>query len=195
MLLIILQLQQILSENYPELYERLLPPMQSADMWTYQFNARIHDSNLAELYSWKNGMQIEYIQLDKHGAIINDTLPINYLFCSYGYFLKLEDAIERYNSDYFKELKDSHFFPIISNEIGDYLLINIDQNSRYYGCIFEYSPALLIIEPEVVFKNTTELLSFILDCYTEKIYTIDKVKGLIIDDDKEFILKKKYSNL
>ncbi|OSZ78176.1 hypothetical protein CAP35_07910 [Chitinophagaceae bacterium IBVUCB1] len=142
----------------------------------------ICNKEIFELYDYCNGSNY-YVDVEYKGI----------KFSSFGYILKVEDALQIYNEE-FLEFKQKKLFPIIADFAGDYLLISTDKEN----CgVYIYSPALFIIEPEIIFESFISFLSMIFTCYQLNVYTISD-NQLIEDIDAESTIfnmqDKTYSN-
>ena len=123
---------------------------------------------LKELYSWKNGSKFSYEDQGKE-------------FCSFGYIIPIEMAIEIYLENKIRRYKKNGFFPFVSDFEGLDLLLRVDEPNQP---VYFYCPGILIVKPKPIFENLSTFLSSTYECYVSQVYTI--VNNLLeIDMDVE----------
>lgn len=119
--------------------------------------------NIKILYSWRNGFSEEIVPLFK-----------KFCFHPCGNLLSLEDAVQRYTQMIEDGLIDENLFPFISNNDGDYLLLDIGKDSETYGMIYICSAAQLIHPPHTIYDNFQAFVKSLTHCYASKAYIYRK---------------------
>jgi hypothetical protein len=169
---LMVELERILKQYSPYLYERLRSPLDSSIIKDGFGKFGIYDEKIIELYQWKDGIN-------------NDgTVPTNaFEFCSFGVLLSLEYASTIYTSQILSNQWDKSIFPIIGNFSGDFLLYNSDPQSEQYGMISLYSPALFFMEDLPLYYDSIEsMIKTTIECFITGAYKYDN-KNLLLDVD------------
>ncbi len=134
----------------------------------------LHNSEILELYLWRNGSRFNF-----------DTWDLE--FCSFGYLIPNETAIRIQKEEEFLGFKNRRLFPIICDYGGDYMLISDDHSNQF---VYIYSPALFIVEPEIIFESLSTFLLSIYECYTHGAYEIVNSKLEVNMDLEDEIFRK-----
>jgi hypothetical protein len=115
---------------------------------------KISSIEIEKLYHWRNGM-------------IHDSTKYigEFDFCSQGKMLPLQDAIRHYKTYVEDRIWRENLFPIITTYGGDYLLLDVDKDSKTYGVLFLYSPNLLLVEPLPAYDNIGTFFETVVECY------------------------------
>jgi cell wall assembly regulator SMI1 len=170
------QIEDILKIKNAPLIKYLQPAISKEEA-----SSLLHDISISlpediyTLYSWHNGT-----------AQVEERPANELLFISLGVFFSLERNLDTYKRSMQIELWESNFFPLFDSGGGDIYLINTDEMSSTYGYIFFYSPALMIVEPEIRYSSLSKLIEVTHKLYSSGGYEIDSDNGLIVDFDKEF---------
>jgi hypothetical protein len=161
------KIEAVLKRQCPKLYAKLLDGIGENEVREIAKNLSL-PADLITLYNWHNG--IEGI-----GEEIIEKIEI----FNFGIFLPLEVALwhREYVFD-FGEDWEKDYFPVFSSTVGDYYLMNINNNSDNYGNLFFYSPALLITEPEMAFEGLAGLFISLTELYEDAKITYTETKGL-----------------
>jgi len=114
-----------------------------------------------QLYQWRNGIANIYDHKFNHEV-----------FFEFGIFYSLQSAIALYQDHgLVNKYWDSSFFPLFTNGGGDFLLVNINEQSDGYGSIYLYSPAInLSIDPVSIYDTAATMMDTILVSYQERAY-------------------------
>lgn len=132
----------------------------------------IPNKDLEYLYQWKNGNNLQKIKDSE-----------TYEFCSFGYFLSYEEALE-YQKEFITDnyFKTKGYFPIIASLKGDFLLIDITKKN---GKVYIYSPGLLINEPMEIYQSIEAFIETIYQCYYQKAYKYNQSSHLEVNFELE----------
>lgn len=114
-----------------------------------------------QLYQWRNGIGDIYAHNFNHEA-----------FFEFGIFYSLQSAIDLYQDHGItNKYWDDIYFPLFTNGGGDFLLVNIAEQSNEYGFIYLYSPAInLSISPVSMYDSISTMLDTILLSYQKGAY-------------------------
>lgn len=135
----------------------------------------ISNDELKKLYQWRNGIKVDT------GKYVGE-----FDFCSHGKMLPLEEAIVHYEAYIKDSLWKKNYFPLFTTNAGDYLLYDIDKNSKTYGMLLLYSPSLLIVEPETAYDSLENFFETIISCYQQGIYKFNESDNTLeVDFDRE----------
>lgn len=140
----------------------------------------INNKSLFDLYSWKNGIK----NMEEYSIGELELFPM-------GIMLSLEDAILHYEIYTKKErIWKESLFPLFTRG-GDYLILDINADSKTAGMILLYSPELLLSDkPETMYDSLEDLFKTILDCFKKGAYRINQDDGTI---DVNYDLEQKIS--
>lgn len=169
------------------LWSKLNPALNNDEIDSFMRKIGIEDDIISAFYRWKNGVSYN----------INEPTLL-YEFCSFGVMLPLEfiSQICIPEDEYYEW--EPHFFPIIGNYQGDYLLYNSDKNSSTYGMLHLYSAALLLVDEKITYYDSIEtMVQSIIDCFESGAYRYNatNLEGLTIDDEKAIEINKKNNPL
>lgn len=161
------EFESVLMEYTPLLYSKLLPPLENTEMERLFHHVSIDDMVLSTMYKWKNGIPYD------------TSLPTNVFdFCSMGVMLPLEFISKLYGEGDYRGDWEGHYFPLIGNYAGDYLLYNSDKNSDSYGMLYLYSPSLLFIDEKISYHDSIEsMIQSIIECFRRGAYNYDEKRG------------------
>ncbi len=120
---------------------------------------------LIDFFLWHDGMEDSDEMIGK--------LQLFHL----GYFLALNKAISYQSAK--PAFWQKIFFPLFTNNGGDFLLYNFKNNFIYY-----YSPVILGKKPMKKYDNLKTMFETIINCYAEKAYYFED-DFFEIDYDKE----------
>jgi hypothetical protein len=101
-----------------------------------------------------------------------------------GIFNSLDLAVEEYdlyavqNNFWPKGL-----FPLFSSNCGDFVLLNLDNPDYKEYALYEYSPALLILTPELFFDSLDIFLKAVTECYKTGAYMYNN--GLAVNYEEQ----------
>jgi hypothetical protein len=123
------------------------------------------------LFAWHNGTKIADNQ------ILDDLRLIPHCV-----FYSIEMNLDTYNHFAIQSgLWEHHYFPLLNSGGGDVYLINCDPNLSDYGSVSLYSPAMLIVEPEIRFSSVEKMVDAILALYQNGGYEFVIGEGLMVD--------------
>jgi hypothetical protein len=136
------------------------------------------DPALIALYEWHNG-----INFPAEGIIhsVVEIMPMS-MFYNLEDMLKTREEMAKW--PYVKNA--SEYLPIFGSSEDDLYLLN-----NTTGEIFYLSPAATIYG-ELAFASIDAMLDLIIECYEEKIFTIDHLKGLRCKEDEYFEKLEQY---
>lgn len=146
--------------------------------------------DLVDLYKWHNGINNEGLELG-----------IDFLGLK-GFFIPMSMMKECYQHRVDKSWIVSNDFSgsdLLPISYDDDLLVCLNKNSRFLGAVYIVSPAMLILEPRMIFDNIGSMIAGITECYNKNVYIYDE-EGLLLDYDmkkeskiyKEFNPKSEY---
>jgi hypothetical protein len=126
--------------------------------------------DLISLYEWKGGLKNWEIPTGQSSIF------------AFGVFAPLEIAIKSYKDLVFtQKLIKPSFFPIL---VEDFLLINIDPESKSKGALYFFSPSLVIMNPQKMFLSIEHFLRTHIEFYEKNIISFDHEKKRIINFDQ-----------
>lgn len=125
----------------------------------------------AVFYGLKNGFK------DNNNLLVDQRLMFEN-----GLFMSLEHSVEEYKHLRY-EPNMMGKLPIFDNGLGDFLLIDCDEQSETYKRISIWSPPLLIVEPIIIYDSLIQLLMTTTRCFIIKAYYYNKNNGLEMDFD------------
>ncbi|TDW97276.1 SMI1/KNR4 family protein [Dinghuibacter silviterrae] len=127
-----------------------------------------------DLYSWRNGLNSDYLESNKLGALELFRLAV---------FPPFEVAMEDYEQYSQKNVYwEKEMFPLFGSGGGDYYLINCGQNSEEKGMIFYYSPSNYEFDGSIsIFDSLETLIQSVTVCYEERAYWFGSDRYLEID--------------
>lgn len=157
-------------------YENLEKGLDSEHVDSILAKLQIDNRELRKMYYWQNGIKADT------GKYIGE-----FDFCSQGKMLPLEEAATHYEI-YIKENQwKKNYFPLITTHAGDYLLYDVDKDSKTYGMLLFYSPSLLIVEPETAYDSLESFFETIISCYQQGIYKFNESSNTLeVDHNREF---------
>lgn len=129
-------------------------------------NIEIENPELVDFYCWRNGVSDFDMQ--------NKNISELELF-PFGIMLSLESAINIYLL-YTTKLKawSKSLFPIFANGGGDFLLLDIDNNSKQFSQIHIYCPSILLsTQTETIYDSIETLFKTVIACYYKGVYKMD----------------------
>ena len=168
------RLESILQKHHAPVLQQLQPGRKKEELVAF-FEAhgiRPH-ADLLRLYTWHNGVKDLYCGSDS----VLDLLPM-------GKFFNLDDLL-RMQADFvewnYLETGDpKELVPLFGSGEDDMYLLNTSS-----GSVYKLSPAANVYGA-LAFSSLDEMFGFILECYDEKIFSIDPEEGLLFDSDKYF---------
>ena len=177
------KLEGILKERNAPVLKYLNPGLQEKEIIVFFVRKGIRiNPAIIPLYRWHNG-----IDFPPEGIYQNivEIMPM-------GVFYSLEEVSKSWEDiiswKYFPTPED--FLPIFGSGEDDLYLLKISS-----GEIFYMSPATGNFLGEFNFRSLDVMFDFIIECYLEKVFTIDPEKGLDFDDVKYIEKQEKYERL
>ena len=80
-----------------------------------------------------------------------------------------------------------NYFPLFTNNAGDYLLYDLSKNSQTYGMLLFYSPSLLIVDPKTAYDSLESLFKTVIACYNAGVYRYNHSSNTLeVDQEREF---------
>ncbi len=172
------QLEQVFSNTNSFAYSLLRKgnDKESIRKMLNQENIANFPQELVNFYQWHDGMEDS-----------NEMLGKLELF-NFGYFLSLKKALTFSSTN--QSLSSKNFFPLFTNNGGDFLLYNFKDRFIYFD-----SPVLLSDKkPISKYDSFGRLLETIKECYAEKAYYFQD-DFLEIDYNKEEAISKRLNPL
>jgi hypothetical protein len=163
------EIESILNEGNAPVLKYLNPGVSRQELLTF-FNEQNINPNpaLLALYEWHNG-----INFSVSGMVQSmiEIIPMGIFYSLDFMVMSRKDVIEW---NYMEDATD--YIPLFGSGEDDIYLL---KNST--GEIFYMSPAVQNFG-EFVFRSIDTMLDFIIECYREKIITLDPVKGVQAQD-------------
>ncbi|MET6997059.1 SMI1/KNR4 family protein [Chitinophaga defluvii] len=173
---ILFDFEECLKHNLNDVYNLLQPGISYSKISSSLNDIGIVNNKLIELYQWHNG--INY----------NGETPVSRgNFFSNGQMLPLERALIHYDTHVSIKLWKNEYFPIFSNNSGDYILYDTNRDSSTFGMLLLFAPTVLLTPvPQTIYDSIESVFTTILACFRDGIYKYDKMnKELEIDFDLE----------
>jgi hypothetical protein len=134
---------------------------------------------LIALYEWHNGVRMPAEGICQSTV---ELMPMGIFYCL-DEMIKGRQLVIDYNF-----MVDPHqFIPLFGSGEDDLHLLNNTTGEIYY-----FSPAVNVYG-ELEFNSIDSMLDFIIECYEEKIFTIDPLNGLEVRDDEYYSKLEKYT--
>lgn len=171
------QINLYLTQSNAYALDFLLPGLAKEDIDTQTGDGKvILPEDVYKLYQWRNGIANIYDHNFNHQP-----------FFSFGIFYSLQSAIELYKSHSIVDQYWSDcYFPLFTNGGGDFILLNIDEQSEENGMVYLYSPSInLSIEPVSIYDSIKTMLDTILLCYQKQAYFFEN-RELAVNTKLEF---------
>jgi hypothetical protein len=173
-------LEKTLSIYAPALSNKLEEGAEEARVADRLATVNVHDEELVQLYSWKNGMTNAW-----------QYKITEYDICSFGKFMSLDPTVSLYLALKAARTTSKLLFPVITNLAGDYLFYDANKKSKSHGMLLIYSPAILVTKPLTAFDSLGGFFKCISKCYEHGIYKFNEGTGqLKIDFPQEHELCK-----
>jgi hypothetical protein len=156
-------LENVLSIDCPVILKNLQPGVSNEYIDKVFVDISLNFQKIKEIYSWRNGTS-------------ETTKPsyTKYSFHPFGNFMPIEEAV-KVKKQYEDEGHWEHnLFPIITNYDGDFLLLDIDENSPTYGFLYISSTSMLLIPPITIYDSFTSFVKSVSNCYSSKGYRYNK---------------------
>jgi hypothetical protein len=141
--------------------------------------------DLADLYNWKSGL-------------LQQPWGFNYNLFFDGTHIHYTETVPVYHIivERDREFYENRLLPIILNPFTGYedpVLIDLNKKSSTYGGIYYFSNIILDIadEPILIYDSLESMISTIIECYHQKIYTIDANGELFCETKKMNDMAKK----
>jgi hypothetical protein len=155
---LLFQLEHTLLLSHQNVYRSLKDGLSPEAVVNKLLGVGFNVSELNALYSWRNGS-------DYH---INNQIGYNQ-FCSWGYLLDIDNAIDEYRNVSINLLSRPDLFPIVISLTGEYLFCKISKTGKC-GKIQLYAPSLLVTDCSDVYDSFEMFVSTVLTCYEKHIY-------------------------
>lgn len=156
------EINKYLVQSEAYVLDFLLPGISKDEINTQLENIKIKlPDDVYQLYQWRNGIANIYDHNFNHETFFN-----------FGIFYSLQSAIELYKTDSLaNKYWDEIFFPLFTNGGGDFLLVNVDEQSKEYGFVYLYSPMInLSTDPISIYDSVSTMLDTILLSYQKRAY-------------------------
>jgi hypothetical protein len=176
------ELEMILKKSNAPVLKYLNPGLAREEIATFFTRHNINPSPaLMALYEWHNGVVFPFPEVTQAE---NEIFPMGIFYCLDFMLMSWKDVIEW---NYMEDAAD--YIPLFGSGESDIYLL---KNST--GEIFYMSPAIQNFG-EFCFTSIDVLLDFIIECYRERVLTIDPEKGLVVEDEEYFEKKERYGKL
>jgi hypothetical protein len=176
------ELEMILTKSNAPVLKYLNPGMAREEIVTFFTRHNINPNpTLVALYEWHNGVFFPFPRLKQ--AMI-EILPMGIFYCLDFMLMSREDVIKW---NYLEDPAD--YLPLFGSGEDDIYLL---KNST--GGIFYMSPAVQNFG-EFCFRSIDAMLDFIIECYRERVFTIDPEKGLDVNDEEYYPKLERYGKL
>lgn len=167
-------------ENYLKAFckplaDKLEKRLDSSYIDEYLGSFNIRNDNIRQLYQWHNGI----------GE--NNSNVGQFVFSSYGRMMKLEEAGNYYQANTTSELWGKEFFPLFTNNAGDFLLLDVKKESKTFGRIFLFSPSILLFSmPEQIYDSIDSFIETTINCFKHGAYKFNSLDNTLdVDYQKE----------
>ena len=160
--------------NHPFLHNSE-QPMSKEDLLDILISTHLYPrSDLITFYSWKGGIN--------GSSIFNN----NYIeLCSYGCSIDMRSAVSLYLLDQATQKSLNQVLPIIQSNSGDFIGIDLNENSCNFGKLLVSSPSITLSDKLVtIYDSLHSFVKTILECYKLKVYVLNE-SVLIVDYEKE----------
>jgi len=138
-----------------------------------------------DLYGWKNGTKIDYIESRNPGEL--SLFPL-------GIFAPFDLSLDEYLSYTLGGYWNKNLFPLFGSGGGDYHLIDSEKSSHTNSMIYFYSPTNVDFEGTITkFDSLEALIMTLIECYKSKVYSPINESFLEVDFEKEIIISKMYN--
>ena len=147
---IISELEEQLQLKKAPVLNKFNPGLPEKEIREHLKAIKIENELLIELFSWKNGVNSDYLAVGE------------FEFFSFGTMFSLKDAIEHYEPAIAENIWDKTLFPVF---IGtDHILFDTSKGKD--GKLWLYSPSLLLSDkPVTIYDSVTRMLGTIIECY------------------------------
>lgn len=150
-------------------------PMSKEDLLDILISTHLYPrSDLITFYSWKGGI---------NGASIFNN---NYIeLCSYGCCIDMRSAVSLYLLDQATQKDLNQVLPIIQSNSGDFIGIDLNENSCNSGKLLVSSPSITLSDKLItIYDSLHSFVKTILNCYEQKAYVLNE-SVLVVDYEKE----------
>lgn len=137
------------------------------------------------LYAWHNGVSVE-------GSHV-----VTGFFGLTGCFIPMELIQESYQSRVnpawviSNDFSGKYLLPI---SYDNDLLVCLKPDSRFLGAVYIVSPALLIVEPLMIFDSIRAMVAGITECHRQRVYCYDAEGNFLsFDTEKETKVLRRYN--
>ena len=175
------ELENILIDNNAIVYNFLNPGVNPAYIRHAMDSLDLKLPNdFYELYKWKNGVTAT----DENSAT-EELIP-------FGSFYSIDEAIEVYQFNSIQHSYiDKRYFPLFTNDTGDYYLINTDYDDLEYGMICYYSPPVLLSKNVLTrYDSIFNLFETLITCLKQGVYFYENGR-IELDYEQEIVVSKK----
>ena len=160
--------------NHPFLHNSE-QPMSKEDLLDILISTHLYPrSDLITFYSWKGGI---------NGASIFNN---NYIeLCSYGCCIDMRSSVSLYLLDQATQKNLNQVLPIIQSNSGDFIGIDLNENSCNSGKLLVSSPSITLSDKLItIYDSLHSFVKTILNCYEQKAYVLNE-SVLVVDYEKE----------
>ena len=136
------------------------------------------NSELKELYTFANGIQLDYVTpLGLTGLIpIHNFLPLSTAIEYYNVQNNFDDQFHNWEMNFKPGLK---LFPFLADSSGDCYWVDLNLDTDNYGRIFWTNT--LAEDPDYLFCSLTTMFKTISDCYESDVFKLDQDNYLDCD--------------
>lgn len=179
---LIAELEETLAEHSPETLASFLLPLPKEEVIAFFDKLGVHDEDLIELYTWRNGYKAIDIEYDELWPFVGSFSSFNDILLSINLnqSLREEDECFAYSSE---------FIDIFGSDGMSYLFCA--SNNDDYGKLFFYSSKMGINKPVYEIESLKVLIKAIIVAYKDKyIYYNGNGQKDSIDDSFLEVIKK-----
>jgi hypothetical protein len=176
----IIEFDLCLKKHNEQNYLNLYAPLSEKEVSNFMSLIGLENMEFKSLYLWKDGFDFN-----------NDQDKTCQIFGS-GTFLSL-DVIKK-NINIARDLWGNSFIPLISDNSGDFLLLN-NKTGKNYGKLHLFSPSLLFADDPISYYDSIEsMIKTTICCYEQGILSFDPGKEwLKFDIRKHFEIAPKFN--
>lgn len=174
-----------LKEQHAPILSKLSPGISLEKIENIFKQNGIENNSLKELYHWRDG--ISY----------NSGWTVGELdFFSFGILMSLEDMIKHQSILSIPTgMQNKLLLPVFATGGGDYILFNVDNNSKDYNRLLLYAPMLVLSKtPMPIYDTLESFFETINECYEAGAYKFNETGKLDIDYELEQEISKRLNS-